>query len=261
MPSSSPEASDGPTVRSTVEDDHFRPLHERWLVLHTGLAEAMFHGRQGIKRSSSVTDDVEWLVSPIPGLRQFGRQLRRIWLEAKRGDPYAHWWLIRVEEAFVGAERRLSVSTALYEERLKEASVLLVVKHESLEAYRHPVRFINPLGNRGANLLGKLDRLLAITLEAQQQALISKNDVSRLHRMARGCVLDVFAGCFGYKAFGITQGDVARQSERAQYACAHMGEVPSDILDGVRRAVCAPSALPKRFATKPKLRLQNQSNI
>ena len=248
--------NDGDAVAAGVTSG-FDPLRERWLILNTGLAEAMFHGRPGVKHPSPETGQDEWRIIPIIGLRQFGRLLRRIWLEATRGDPYAHWWLIRIEEAFEEAEREMFVSTQLYEARLAEGSILEVGVLESLEAHQHQIRFINPLGNRGANLLGKFDRFLNVILECQQQALISVDDVKRLQRAARGSVLRVFSSVFGYWAFGVTRTEVVTQTARARRAQEHMGAVPRDILMGTRSAACAPRWPSSRSSTPSKIKLKN----
>jgi hypothetical protein len=127
-----------------------------WLTLQTHHAQRLIRGRPAAADKPAII-----------GLFGFADRLRGIWQGARQDDPYADWWLVKIEEALVAAEQLIQGEQAKLDERLQALPALEVTVATSQRAYRTPLRFANPHAFRGAKLLAEYDELARGVLTAR----------------------------------------------------------------------------------------------
>ena len=88
---------------------------QAWLTLQTRQAQRLIRGRPAAAGKPAII-----------GLFGFADRLRGIWQGARQDDPYADWWLVKIEDALEAAEQVIQVEQAALAERF-EASPALVV--------------------------------------------------------------------------------------------------------------------------------------
>jgi integrating conjugative element protein (TIGR03761 family) len=209
------------------------------------------HHAQRLIRGRAATADK----SAIVGLFGFAERLRGIWQGARQDDPYADWWLVKMEDALVAAERQIQAEHAALAERLKALPALEVTVATSRKVYRTPLRFANPYAFRGAKLLAEYDELARGALTARHVGLMEANDAERLLGLCAGKIRGLFCLPQGYRFLGIDREALAQGTAKAERARKAMGEVPADVLSEDRRAVLAPRKTPVagRIPGNPRL--------
>lgn len=200
-----------------------------WLTLQTRHAGRLVRGRP---RSAGKP--------PIVGLLGFADGLRRIGQGAQRDDPYADWWLIKVDKALSEAGSALeSVGTAV-DAALVALEGFSIEAAVSVQPTRVRLQFSSPYAYRGAQLLAAYDGLARRILSAQHVGLIARGDAERLLYQGSKPIRRVFASAAGYRHLGITRVDVVQLTAKAKLASEAMGELPADNLSGVLRAALVP---------------------
>ena len=191
----------------------------------------------------------------IVGLFGFADRLRGIWLGARQDDPYADWWLLKIQDALAAAEQLIQAEQAALAERLEALPALEVRVATSWKPYRTPLRFANPYAFRGAKLLADYDELARGLLTARHVGLMEAGDAERLLGRCAGKVRGLFCLPQGYRFLGIDRETLAQGTAKAEQARQTMGEVPEDVLSGERRAGLAPRKTPiaGRMPENPKL--------
>ncbi|MEA2079864.1 MAG: AcaB family transcriptional regulator, partial [Pseudomonadota bacterium] len=86
-----------------------------WLTVQTNQAQQLIHGRAGTLGLPGTPNK-----PAIIGLIGFADRLRVIWLAARRDDPYADWWLIKVHEAINTNETFISHEMVKLDKRLEQ---------------------------------------------------------------------------------------------------------------------------------------------
>ena len=92
-------------LKSPVNQNHRVPYRQRlntlqseiYLTLQTRHAQALVRGRNVPGKPL------------IVGLVGFADRLRLIWTGAKQNDPYADWWLIKIEDAINATSNSLQI--------------------------------------------------------------------------------------------------------------------------------------------------------
>lgn len=206
------------------------------LVLHTRQAQMLIKGRSGDQRP------------PIIGLLRFGMLVRTVQAAAEKGDPYAQWRLLRVEQALDQASEELTATGQQQQARLA-AAPFQVEPPVSTEPVEAPLWLASPCAFRGAALLAEYDKIARTLLAAGHYGLLTRAEAERLLNLAGRSVRRAFNSVLGYRALGVTREDVRRNNAKAQEARKQMGPLPESVLNGEQR----PSYGPRRKLTlKPK---------
>lgn len=202
---------------------------QAWLTLQTRYAGRLVKGRQGAADRP-----------PITGLLGFANLLRAIWHGARTDNPYADWWLVKVDQALHLASEELDRAKAALEKRLAAGEGMDVDTAASVKPTRVKLQFANPYAYRGAQLLASYDGFARRVLSAQYVGLLTRDEAEqRLHQAAKP-IRRAFASALGYRFLGINRVDVARRTAKAEQAVESMGAVPPEILSGEVRAELAP---------------------
>lgn len=176
----------------------------------------------------------------IIGMTAFGRRTRNLWLSAQNDDPYADWFLIRIEDAIETARGFIQEKTKAMQQLLKVMEGVKIEVAVSMDPVAIPLQFTNPYGYMGAYLIADFDELVRWVLTARHFGLIDRdksmeilNGASRPIRRAFHCVAE-------WHFTSINRDDVIRQTAAAKHAEEIMGAVPQNVLDGTHRARYAP---------------------
>lgn len=195
-------------------------LHgEVWLQIHTREAQRLVNGRPAGQGKAAIL-----------GLMGFARLLRPIRDAAHDGDPYACWWLQRIEASLADAR------TFLHERHLEMTAVLArcagleITPAVSVAPVRFPLRFGDPYAFHGAQLITQLDPLASMLLTARHVALLSPDDTRQRLSACNRVVRRAFASVQGYRRLGIGVDDVLQANARAEQARQAMGELPREFL-------------------------------
>ena len=176
----------------------------------------------------------------IMGLLAFADQLRVIWNGARADDPWADWWLIKIDEAIDLAQHRLEMATAKIEQHLQAQSALEIDIATSEKPYRVKLRFVNPYAYRGAQLVAEFDAAVRTILTARHVGLINGD---RAHRLMTGCsavLRSLFAMPQGYRVYRLDRAAVKADGPAVAAAIDSLGQVPPAVLLGERRPRLAP---------------------
>jgi integrating conjugative element protein (TIGR03761 family) len=181
----------------------------------------------------------------ITGLMGFAHHLKLIWQASGEDDPYADWWLIKIETAIERCRTHLrqrfdQLATLLDDEPYLDVSIGTSVTPQTVS-----LQFATPQAFRAAQCLGDLDRVVCLRLTLQHVGVAIPTALRTASENAGKPLRGVFGLPHGYYYAEINRADVRQCNQRAQNAIARMGAVPDDIVQGNR----LPRFRPGRFAT------------
>ena len=205
-------------------------LHgEIWLSLQTSHAQRLFHGRATSKTQPAIV-----------GLVGFANRLRVIWQAARDDDPYADWWLIKIHEgiAVVGEELRSRQQQLI--EFFKQMGTLDVDVATSKRPYRAPLNFANPYAYQGAKLLSEFDHLVCHALTLRHVGVLGNQASEDIINASARRLRSLFMISQRYRLLKIDREKVRAGAGRSQDARKLMGDLPTDVLSGARRAPIHP---------------------
>ena len=210
-----------------------------WLTVQTNQAQQLIHGRAG-------TPDKPAII----GLVGFADRLRVIWLAARRDDPYADWWLIKVHEAIEANESFIRHRQMELDKHLEQMTGMEVNVGSSQHPYRVPLQFANPYAYRAAQLVASYDRLVCTALTARHIGLLDGAAYVQVQQACARKLRALFMLPQGYRLLKIDRDRVQKAMGRSHEARQLMGEVPEAILSGERQAQLVPRkmALPTGVA-------------
>jgi integrating conjugative element protein (TIGR03761 family) len=182
----------------------------------------------------------------IIGLLGFANLVRTLWHGARDDDPYADWWLLQVHDTMVQTEREIDALERKISTRLETLSAIDVEAPESAKPARIALNFSNPYAFRAAGLIGQFDALACKVLSARHVGLIGRDESERLLREGGRCVRRALQSPVLYRLLGVTRDDVVQRTAKGLQARETMGQIPDDVLRGVRRAPHAPTVMKER---------------
>ena len=176
----------------------------------------------------------------IMGLLAFADQLRVIWSAARADDPWADWWLIRIDEAIDLVQHRLETATTNIEHYLRTQSALEIDIATSERPYRVKLRFVNPYAYRGAQLIAEFDAAVRTILTARHVGLINAAQAHRTMTRCSGALRTLFAMPQGFRVFRLDRAAVKAGGPTVAAATESLGPVPPAVLCGEHRPRLAP---------------------
>ena len=202
---------------------------EVWLTVQTRIAQGFILGR-------AATDDKP----AIPGLLGFADRLRVIWNAAGEDDPYADWWLIKVDEALAHARDRIHAEQAALAAILQKQSALQIQVGESEQPYRIALKFANPYAFWGAQLIGEFDKVARTVLTARYVGLLNSTAAHESLQLCSGPIRTLFAVTQGYRTLAINRDSMNGDGKAVREAVDVMGELPPSVLSGERKPNLTP---------------------
>ena len=198
------------------------------LPLQTHPAQLLFKGRSGGEHRP-----------PIVGLLVFGKLVHDIEVNALKDDPYADWWLVKIEEGLSEA-REVLTGTQKQLQAQVAASPFRVAPVTSVEPLEVALTFSSRLAFRAAALLAEFDQTVVMILTAGHLGLMTREEEKRLINRAGTVVRRAFGRCLRYKALGVTRADLQQNTETARAAVEQMGALPEAVLNGRQQALYGP---------------------
>lgn len=182
----------------------------------------------------------------IIGLLGFANLVRTLWHGARADDPYADWWLLQIHEAMVQTEHELVTLGQGISNRFETLGAIDVSGPVSDKPARIALNFSNPYAFRAARLIGVFDALACKVLSARHVGLIGRDESEKTLHQGGRWVRRALQSPVGYWLLGVTRDDVVQNTAMAMRAREAMGDIPDDVLRGVRRAPHAPTVMQER---------------
>ncbi len=175
----------------------------------------------------------------IRGLMGFADATRDIWRTAQEDDPYADWFLLRIEQRLQRSGGALQTLKSQVLDLVGDSRLEWTAAHSS-EPARVQLRFATPYAYRGAHLLADFDRVVRLVLTGRYLGMLDVEEADAL--LARGgrVVRSAFDSANGYRRFNIDRDAVMAGTPAARRAQVAMGELPADVLAEERLAELRP---------------------
>ena len=170
----------------------------------------------------------------IIGLLAFASLLRDIWAAAKTGDPFARWWLLKIEAAITRAETIVEPALTSVRKALAASAPLEIDLRRGHPPRRLDLLFACPYAYYGARLVKQLDVLVLALDTGVDIGALRKADTTMARLPCEKALRHVFASSQGYCDFGLSSEVIERHDPKAVDAAARMGTVPDDVLSGER---------------------------
>jgi len=168
----------------------------------------------------------------ILGLLGFADRLRLVWDEANKTDPFARWWLCKVERAILESDSYLQADRAEMAKRIGDTGSLSLDPGAGRTCERIPLRFTCPYAYWAARLVGDLDELIIKLDLATRLGIELKSASARTRQAAERAIRRCFCSVQGYAAYGVTDSALADAQPSARDAEKALGKVPPAILSG-----------------------------
>ena len=202
---------------------------EVWLTVQSHHAQRLILGRAATLKKPAIV-----------GLVGFADRLRVIWNAARADDPYADWWLIKIDEALERARTRIKTEQAALDECIEQRSALKISVVTTNKPYRVALNFANPYAYWGAHLIAEFDTTARTILTAKHVGLMSGNLAEQSLHGCAGAIRSLFAVPQGYRVLRIDREAVKADGKTAKEAAEFMGELPQAVLLGEHSAALTP---------------------
>ena len=178
------------------------------------------------------------------GLYSFAHLVRGVWAGAATADPYADWWLVKIERALSTAEQNLQEIHDAVTTALDSLEGLVVIPASSISPIALELNFSTPHAFRAAQLTGRYDKVVRAILTARHVACLPPPaTVKALWRAGRS-LRRVFDSARGYQCTHVARVDFVTTNASAQMAIQKMGALPPEILSDALKADYRPFRLP-----------------
>jgi integrating conjugative element protein (TIGR03761 family) len=216
-----------------------------WLTIQTSQAQQLIRGRNGSPDKPAII-----------GLIGFADRMRLIWQAARNDDPFADWWLIKIHDAIEINVNDVRNRQREMDKLLQQMTAMDITIAESSRPYRMPLQFANPYAYQAALLLSEYDALVRRVLTVHHVGLLESEGRNRLIKSCSQKIRALFVIPQSYRFLKIDRESVNKATGRSHEARQVMGELPEDILSGVRQAPLVPRKVkfPTGFAGHVKLR-------
>ncbi len=230
------QVDDAVDYRSTVD----RPgalRGEVWITIQTRQAQRLVIGRKPTQEKAGII-----------GLTRFGALTSMLNLCARLDDPYADWWLVKIEDTLEQAAHEIQHLRQHVETLLTNAPGMQIDIAQTLDPVRIPLKFGNPYAYQGARLLTDFDALVRTVLTARHVGFMDRDSAEKTLNLGGRAVRRALASAMGFKNQSTRRKDIEENTAHARQAIELMGEVPEEILNRTRRAKLAPELVSKTTA-------------
>ncbi|WP_275629551.1 PFL_4669 family integrating conjugative element protein [Pseudomonas sp. 273] len=200
------------------------------LTLHTHHASRVWHGRAPAEGRPGIV-----------GLNGFIAVMNKMKRGAEQDDPYSDWWMLRIEEKLTQTKETLQALREQIDLALADIpSAISLGENLNIQPVRLQL-FVNAqLGFVAIYLLADYDNLARKLILAHHTALIDRSTLERWLNEGAHALRSLFSLAQQYRFSGCTRDDFAAKNAAARAAIEKFGELPQDVLEGVRRSRYAP---------------------
>ena len=222
-----------PNFKATQRSGYLSKLNtlssEIFLTLQTRHAQALVRGRDTPGHSR------------IVGLVSFADRVRLIWNGAQNNDPYADWWLIKIEDSINTSLKTIDTKHEEVKAKLETTRAMRITPAESKDPFRLELRFGTPYAFRAATMLGNFDALVTDALTAKHIGEVTSTECQNLIFDRAQKIRSTFNMPFMYRFLNIDRARPTTWEGVRTRAERLMGVLPDDIAVGKRRATLAPA--------------------
>jgi integrating conjugative element protein (TIGR03761 family) len=203
------------------------------LTLHTHHASRIWHGRGASEERPS-----------IMGLNGFISLMSKMKRGAEQDDPYADWWMLRMEDKLSATKDvLLSLREQVDQVLTTIPSSLTLGENLNVQPVSLPL-FVNAqLAFMAIYLLADYDELARRLLLAHHAALIDRRTLERWLHDGAHALRSLFSLAQRYKPSGTNRADFSENNAAAREAEEKFGELLPAVLDGTLRSRFAPALL------------------
>lgn len=223
---------DDSATQSNDAQDRPGPVQPKASIrLHTYIGHQLFFGRQ---ENANRTYRDQCFVT-------FAANLNSMWTCAQADDPYADARLILIEEQMDRVRDQLKDMLQLMDEILESLhdAGIRTESHVSVRPVDVPIAFRAVHAAVAVQLLGLTDRVIQKALACRHFGLVTGQDWQRILSQTSTPMRHLFE-LSRFRAGGATRDDFAANNARARAAMEKLGELPADVLQGLRRPKLGP---------------------
>ncbi|RMQ97784.1 hypothetical protein ALP94_02517 [Pseudomonas savastanoi pv. glycinea] len=200
------------------------------LTLHTHHASRIWHGRAASEGRAAIV-----------GLNGYVSVMNKMKRGAEQDDPYSDWWMLRIEEKLEQTKATLQNLREQVDQSLAGVPTALSLgENLNVQPVKLPL-FVNAqLGFAAVYLLADYDDIARKLILAHHTALIDRSTLERWLNEGAHALRSLFSMAQQYRFSGTTRDDFAAKNAAARTALEKYGELPQDVLEGVRRSRFAP---------------------
>ncbi len=197
--------------------------------LHSYQARNAFDGRRA-------TEDKPAII----GINRFAGAVKQIFQDARADDPWADWWLVKIDEQVELAKTKMDALRQEFSDHYPETPDINIQDAISLIPQSRELRFSSPYAYRMAYLVVDYDKLCCTVLTLSHIGLMTRKERERYLGLGSKIIKAALTAAVGFRHQGVTRNDLIANNPRAQKARQLMGEVPIDVVDLKRRSPYAP---------------------
>lgn len=216
----------------TVETPRYRDEMVRYdggllgkarLVLHSRPAALLVRGRHRAQGKEAIS-----------GLFDFAKQTQLIWREASKSDPFAEWFLVKLDGSISQRAEFFREENQRVESLLNQSESLQGWASESSDPSVFELSFGNTYSFLGARLLGEYDRLVRLAQSARGMGLMDSDERYRMVSEGGPVIRSLFEVPNEYRSMEIYRPDPEFE-EKIFEGEKYMGKLPDDIKSGTKR--------------------------
>ncbi len=203
---------------------------ETSILLHTRQAMSVFDGRKETDNKPA-----------IYGVPRFSGSVNQIYKDAMADDPWADWWLVKIDDHIDRAKMKLNEYQEEFKDLYPNSPSININTAESTQPESRPLNFPTPsYAYRMGYLVVELDRFCCEVLGMRHVGLLTRVKAERYLNLGGKALRAALQSGTGYRRQGVTRNDVLANNPKAQKATQLMGAIPKDILNMKRRSDFAP---------------------
>lgn len=200
------------------------------ITLHTRQGVSLFNGRDKTKDKPA-----------IYGVPRFAGSITQAYFDAMADDPWADWFLLKVDIAIDHAQERFEEIRNEVKKAYPANRSISIQNQHSVKPVSKPLDFKIPsYPHRMAYLVVDADYLALEILSLFHNGCMTRQHKDRLIHLVGRATRSALQSATGYRHLGVTRNDVKANNPKARKAKELMGEVPKDILDLKLRSDYAP---------------------
>ena len=186
-----------------------------------------------------------------PGLLEFTRRVRGVYVDASHNNPYADWTLLKVEEDIKTLRESIDRHRTQLREKLSELDDDVLEPAVADEPHRDQVEFDTPYAYVLGVALAEFDSLVREAMTAAHTGAIRPRERTGIFQAITRQIRRTLMTPHHYVRTRITRGSV-RQEDAAQIEILETrmgGSLPHDVLSGERRGEFAPDIVEEESAS------------
>jgi integrating conjugative element protein (TIGR03761 family) len=199
------------------------------VVLHTYQAQNLLHGRKAQNGKPG-----------IMGLTAFSVRLKTLWHGARHDDPYADWYLLRIEQGLANCQQHYQALFQALDQQLAQLTGFDISLADSCQPQQFSLSLAHPYAFQGLRRLVEYDHLIRRDMTLKHLGEELPTSLQERVKGSGRLLRRVLALPQHYCHLTIDRAAVTQQTSQAQLAQKCMGELPADIQNKQRLPIIRP---------------------